>query len=290
MLIVCGPASTTLGHKVAETLGVRSVDVDSKLFPDGECYIRFMEDLKDDEAVIVQSTYPPSNIHLMQLFLMIDTALDLGVKSVSVVVPYLAYARQDKAFRPNEAVSIKTILHILEGLKVGKLVTVTAHEPEVFQNAGFPCINLSAIEVLSEYFMKAGIRQPMVFAPDKKARRMAEEASRLIGGDYGWFSKERDRITGEITMRRVDEHDVEGKDIILLDDIISTGGTTATAVKMLREAGAERVFSACVHALLIDDAYQRILNSGAEAVVATDTIPRDVSLVTVAQIIAKAIK
>jgi len=290
LLIIPGPASKNLGEKIAEILHQPIVNVESKIFPDGECYVRLTGDVKGERVVIVQSTYPPQNLHLVQLFLMVDTVKKLGAKEVFTVIPYMAYARQDKVFRLYEAVSIETILKILESLGVEKLITVNMHEPKVLQKFRFKSLNLSAVNVLAEFFLKLNLEKPVAFAPDEKAVKMVKEASQILGGTYGWFKKERDRITGEISMRVEKKFKVEGRDVVIFDDIISTGGTTATAVKMLKDMGARKVFSACVHPLLIGNAYQRILENGAEQIVGTDTLPSNVETVSVAPLIAKALQ
>ncbi len=290
MLIVPGPASTNLGEKIAEFLNLPLAEVESKTFPDGECYVRLTKDVKNEDVVIVQSTYPPQNTHLIQLFLMVDAAKNFGAKRVIVVTPYLAYARQDKVFRFYEPISIETILKILEKLEVKTLITVNIHEPKVFEKIRFECLNLSATNLLAEYFVKMGLTGVLAFAPDSKAVKIVEEAAKILGGGVGWFKKERDRVTGEIKMVSEERFEVKDRTVILFDDMISTGGTTATAVKMLKEMGAKKVFSACVHPLLVKNALNKILEAGAEAVVATDTIPSSVSVVSVAPLIANTLK
>jgi len=289
-LIIPGPASKSLGEKIAENLGLPKVNVETKNFPDGESYVRLEENVEGKRVVIIQSTYPPQNTHLIQLFLMVDVAKNFGAKEIVVVTPYLAYARQDKVFRLYEPISIETILKILEKLGVDKLITINLHEPNVLQKFRFKSVNLSAINLLAKYFLKMGLKDAVAFAPDAKAVKLVEEASKILGGGLGWFKKERNRVTGEISMSCEGEFKVEGKNVILFDDMISTGGTTATAVKMLKQMGVKKVFSACVHPLLVGDALQKILGNGAEKIVATDTIPSKVSIVSVASLITETLK
>ena len=289
MKIVPGPTSVNLGERIAEILNLDTVYVKSKVFPDGESCLRLNKDIKNEKIAIIQSTYPFQDTSLIQLYFLIDLVVCQGAKEVTVVVPYLAYSRQDKGFQPYEAVSVVTILRILEKLGVARLITVNIHEPKVFQNINFQCVNLSAEKTLAEYFQ--GLKNPIAFAPDMKAKKMVKEASNILGGSYGWFRKERDRVTGEIDMRLDSEVDVANKDVILFDDIISTGGTSARAVKLLKERGAAHVYVACIHALLCGDAAKKITEAGAEEIVTTDTITsNDVSKVSVAPLIAEALK
>ncbi len=288
MIIIPGPASVKLGEKIATLLDLETINVESKIFPDGESYVRLTSGVKGEKIVIVQSTYYPQDTHLIQLSLLVDLAVSQGAQEINVIIPYLAYSRQDKIFRPNEVVSISTVLRILEKLGVSRLIAFNIHEPKVIQNISFPCINLSATKMLAEHFRS--LNNAVAFAPDTKARNMAKDASTILGGTYGWFRKERDRITGEITMSLEGEIDVRDKEVILFDDIISTGGTTAKAIRTLKDKGASHTYAACVHALLIGDARRKIVESGAEAIVSTDTIPGDTNVVSVAPLIAQALK
>ena len=151
MLLIPGPASLELGGKVARLLGLPVVEVESKSFPDGECYVRLTRDVKGEDVAIIQSTYPPQNTHLIQLFLMVDAAKSFGARRVVAVIPYFAYARQDKVFRFYEPVSVETILKILERLGVETLITVNIHEPKVFEKTRIDG-ELYAIYILPAYW------------------------------------------------------------------------------------------------------------------------------------------
>ncbi|HDI12231.1 MAG TPA: ribose-phosphate diphosphokinase [Candidatus Bathyarchaeota archaeon] len=288
MKIIPGPSSTELGRKIAEILGVETVSVAHKKFPDSESYIRLEGEVKGEEIVIVQSTGPPQDTNLIQLFILADAAKDLGAKRVIAIVPYLAYARQDKRFLPGEAISIQTIGKLLKTSGIDELITVNVHEREVLEKFEIPAKSISAIELLADYFKSKGLERAFALAPDEGAAEFAIEASKVLGGDYGWLHKERDRYTGEV---RTEEKnlDVSGKDAIIFDDIISTGGTTANAVKILRKQGARRVFAACVHPLMIGNAKERILQAGAEEIVGTDSVPSNVTVVSLAPLLAKAL-
>ncbi len=290
MIVISAPASRDLGLKVAGLLGVKAVEVESKFFPDGETYLRFTDDPGSEEVVIIQSTYPPQDTHLLQLLLLADNAVRLGAEAVTAVVPYLAYSRQDRAFRPYEAVSIKTVLKLIEGCGVTRLMTFNIHEPSVLGDIEVRTENLSAVPLLIEYLAGLGLEGAVAFAPDGKAVKMAMEVDKVLRGGYGWFAKKRDRLTGEIEMAINSKVDVEGKDAIIVDDIISSGSTTVTAVRELKARGARRVYAACVHPLLSPGAHEKIMKAGAEALIGTDTIPSEVSLVTVAPTIAQALK
>jgi len=288
MKIIPGPSSIKLGNSIAEILGIETVSIAHKKFPDGESYIRFEGEVAGEEVAIVQTTGPPQDTNLIQLFILADAAKDLGAKRVIAVVPYLAYARQDKRFLPGEAISIQTIGKLLKASGIDELLTVNVHQEKVLEKFEIPARNISAIGLLANYFKSRGLEGAFALAPDKGASEFATEASKILGGGYGWLHKERDRYTGEV---KTEEKtlDVSGKDAIIFDDIISTGGTTANAVKILKKQGARRIFAACVHPLMIGNAKERILQSGAEEIVGTDSVPSDVTVVSLAPLLAKAL-
>ncbi len=288
MILVPGPASRILGQKIAETLKARIVSVNLKSFPDGEYCLRFEGDLKNEEVVVVHSTGPPQDMNIMQLLLMLDTAKDLGAEKVTAVVPYLAFARQDKRFLTGEAVSAETVVKLIEACGTDRFITVNIHSENILKQFSVPSENLSAITSLAEHFKSRGLDAAFSLSPDKGAVRLAEEADGVLGGGCGWLRKKRDRFTGEIQVEKKSLN-VKARDVIVFDDIISTGGTIARAVKMLKTQGARRVYAACVHPLLIGEAKQKILRSGAEEIVGTDSIPSSVNTVSLAPLIAEAL-
>jgi ribose-phosphate pyrophosphokinase len=288
VIVVQGPASQSLGQKVAEILNARIVSVNLKSFPDGEYCLRFEGNLKGEEVAVVQSTGPPQDTNIMQLLLMLDTAKDLGAEKVTAVVPYLAFARQDKRFLPGETVSAETVVKLIEACGTDRFITVNIHSENTLNQFSAPTENLSAITSLAEHFESRGLDGAFSLSPDKGAVELAEEADGVLGGGYGWLRKERDRYTGEIQVEKKSLH-VKGRDVIVFDDIISTGGTIARAVKMLKTQGARRVYAACVHPLLIGGAKQKILQNGAEEIVGTDSIPSSVKTVSLAPLIAEAL-
>jgi len=288
--VIPGPASRELGLKVAEKLGVEAVKMEYKLFPDGESYVRFDSSVEGETVAIVQSTYPPQDKHLMELCLIADTAKDLGAKRVIAVVPYLAYARQDKRFLPGEAISIRTVGRLLRASGVDKLITVDAHSDEALKALNMEAVNVSAIDTLARYMAdEKGLRGAFALAPDRGALELAERASRTLGDGFGWLQKERSRITGEV---KVEEKtlDVSGRTVIIFDDMISTGGTVIAALEVLKRQGASRVYAACTHPLLVRDALKRILASGCDGVIGTDSVPSPVSVVSIAGLLARELR
>jgi ribose-phosphate pyrophosphokinase len=289
MKIVLGPASKELAQKTAELANIETVKVTTKTFPDGETYIRLEPPIQNHHAAIIQTTSPPQNTNLMQLAFLADAAKRNGATKITAVVPYLAYARQDKMFLQGESVSTETVAQMLKAAGINALITVNIHSENTLKKFPFPAKNLTAIPLLAEYFVQKGCKKAFALAPDKGAMYIAEQAQRVLGGEAGHLDKQRDRRTGQTT-QTAKQLNVKGKTVIIFDDIISTGGTIVGAAKILREQGAARIFVACVHPLLIGDAEKRILDAGVEEIVGTDSVPSIVSKVSLAPLIAKALK
>ena len=291
MIVIPGPASVELGQKVGAVLKIKIVPVEFKRFPDGESYIRFEDAtlIKDEDAVIVQTTSPPQNENLVQLFLMADNAKDMGAKSITAVVPYFAYARQDSRFRPGEALSVKTMVTLLKTCGVSRIITVNSHNPTILKTLPISVEDLSAFSRLAEHFKKKGFEGAFSLSMGKKGMNTAEEANRVLKGGCDYIPTQRDRVTGNVTIEKK-TLPVKNRDAIIFDDIISSGGTMIKAVSWVKEQGAKRVYAACVHPLLIGDVKDKILKAGADGVVGTDSVPSSVSEVSVAPLIAEALK
>ena len=289
MKIILGPSSRELSEEIAELSGFGKVPVVSRVFPDGELYVRLESSVRDEHVAIVHTTSKPQDSNLMQLAFMANAAKRNGAKKVTAIVPYLAYARQDKIFLEGENISIETIAAMLKAAGIDQLITVNIHAETALANFPFPAKTLTAIPLLAEYFIKKGFKKAFALAPDKGAMYIAQQAQQILVGEAGSLEKHRDRHTGQTTQTTA-HLNIKGKTVIILDDIISTGGTIVGAAKILREKGATRIYAACVHGLLVGDAEKRILDSGVEEIVATDSIPSKNSKVTLAPLLSEALK
>jgi len=289
MKVICGPASKELAEAVSALTGFASVPVSSKVFPDGESYVR-LEGSVQGEAAIVQTTCPPmQDGRLFQLAFMADAAKRGGARKVTAVVPYLAYARQDKMFLAGEGVSVETVARMLKAAGVDALLTVNIHSEHALGKFSFPAKTLSAIPLLAQYFVEKGFKGAFALSPDKGAMYIAKQAQEVLGGDAGHLEKVRDRYTGQ-TVQTAEGLNVKNQAVIIFDDIISTGGTIVGAAKILREQGAKHVFCACVHGLLIGDAQKRILDAGVEEIVGTDSVPGPVGKVSLAPLLSQELR
>lgn len=289
MKIILGPASKELGEEIAKLAKLDKIDISHRTFPDGESYIRLLGDVQDEHAVIVQTTCAPQDTRLIQLGFIASAAKRNGAEKVTAVVPYLAYARQDKTFLQGENISIETISAMLKIAGIDALITINIHSEGALRLFPFPTKNLSAIPLLAEYFVEKGFKKAFALAPDRGAMYIAEQAQKILGGEVGHLEKKRDRYTGK-TIQSISNLDVKGKVVIIFDDIISTGGTIVGAAKILQELGAAKIFASCVHPLLIGDAEKRILDAGVEEIVGTDSVPSKTNCVTLAPILARELQ
>lgn len=289
MKVVLGPASTELAERIAQLTGFEKVSVASRIFPDGESYVRLEGSVENEHVAIVQTTCAPQDSRLLQLAFMTAAAKRNNAKKVTAVVPYLAYARQDKIFLHGENISIETVAKMLHGAGVDQLVTVNLHEANALNLFPFPAKTISAIPLLARYFVDRGFKNAFALSPDKGALYIAQQAQIVLGGEAGNLEKQRDRYTGQTT-QTAKHLDVMGKVVIIFDDIISTGGTIVGAAKILKDQGAKRVFTACVHGLFIGDAERRILDAGVEEIVSSDSVPGRNSKVSLAPLISEELK
>ncbi|MEM2236878.1 MAG: ribose-phosphate diphosphokinase [Candidatus Caldarchaeum sp.] len=284
MKIVKGPSSSELAGKLSSILQVPAVGVEHKLFPDGESYIRFEDGVAGEDVVLVQGLHPPQDTNLTQLLLMADCLKDLGAASIRAVIPYMAYARQDRRFREGEAVSILTLFKLLKAVGINEVLTVNIHSPWVLDNAAVRVKNIDATGLLATYIMQAGVEKPLILAPGKKGLEMAASAASVMETSYGHIESRRDPVTGAVTVST--DADPKGRETVLVDDVISTGQTMVKCVQLLRNMGASRIIVACVHGLFVGSAYEKISAAGADLIITTDTVPNPYAVASVAGLLA----
>jgi len=288
-VVLPGPASKELGEAIARRLSLPLLPCEVKVFPDGETRLRFEEKVSGKTVLIVQSTYPPPDHNLFQLLLASHRLSQEGAK-VHAVVPYLAYARQDKEFVAGEVVSLGVVSHLLRSGGVSRLTTVDIHSAEGLSLFAMPVYSVSAIPSLVSYVKKNfKLNQPVVVAPDFGGSKRSEAFASLLQAMFVQLSKKRDRVTGQVKVES-SKLEVKGRDVLVVDDIISTGGTVRAAGIVLREAGAARVIAVCSHPLLVGDAMEKLESAGIREVVGTNTVPSEVSKVDVSEAIAEHLK
>lgn len=280
MRVISTEHSQVLATRVARALGVKLVEVKFSRFPDGEHYLQAGE--LDDETIIIGSV--ADNDALVQLLLLIDAC---DSSRCRLVIPYMAYARQDKRFKNGEPLSARAVARALSQ-GVTDVTTVNIHDPDVLQYFSVPTRNISVAEDIGSYLKTLGLSNPLILAPDDGALKFAEDVA-SVGG---WESDhlEKTRISGVEVRMDPKKLSALSRTVVIVDDIISTGGTIATAAGMLRQQGATGVYTACVHGVLTSGAYARLTASGIHDVICSDTIERACSKVSAADRIVSAIK
>ena len=297
-ILIVGPASQILGVKIAQELGIEAINTETRSFPDGENYLRINIEnetlITGKEVIIVQSTGPSSsrtqNASLMELFMIIDSVKRMGAIKIIAVVPYLAYARQDKVFRPGETLFANVVIRFINSLGIDELYTVDVHAPIVLNECSCKTINIDSMKLLADYIKSKDVQDIIVVSPDKGAMERSRAFAAHFGDDVPVevFEKERDVKTGEIKMSGI--LNLIDKDVVIADDIIATGGTMASAIKIAKDYGARKVFAVATHALLLQQAKYRILKAGADEIIGTDSIDNEASKVSLAKIISDYLK
>lgn len=285
MKVVGGSASLPLARALARELGVGTVDVSFERhpggFPDGERYVRLLGPVAAEHVVLVQTTHPDPAI--VEFLLLADAARELGARRITAVIPYFGYGRQDKRFLDGEAVSARTLAkHI--ALNADEILTMAVHNPDLLGTFPVPAREVSGMPALGRYLEAADV--DLVLAPDTNAVRHAKEAAGIARKPYDHLDKERlDSYTVRVKPKALD---VRGRSVAIVDDVISTGGTIATAAKELRAQGARRVVALCVHGLFVGNAEEKL--RACDEVIATDTVLSPHTKVSVAPEFAAAIR
>lgn len=292
MKIIGGSASDPLAAKVARELDTKSAKLEIKRFPDGEKYLRVLEDVKGEDVIVIQSINRPPDEFLFEYLLLVDTLKDLGARRVVSFIPYFAYARQDERFNPGEALSFKTVTKLIESVGTDEIYTIDMHQHRVLRSSDvfkIPSHNLSAMPLLAGYVEKTGnLQKPLIIGPDAEAEQWAKIVAERLHTDYDVFEKK--RLGSENVELRPRKANAKDRDVLIVDDIISTGGTIVEAVKILFSQGARKIDVACTHPILVGGALARIYETGAQNVIGTDTVPSPVSFVSVAPLIVEQIK
>ncbi len=280
MKVIYTDKSQIIASRVAENMGAPLGGVKLSRFPDNELYLRAAG--LDDKTVIVSSL--PDAESIVELLLLIDACEG---SEVTLVIPYMAYARQDKRFNAGEPISIRAIAAALSR-GVARIITVNIHEPEVLKYFSVPAENISIAPAIGEYLAGTGIEDPLILAPDDGAWAFAKGVAAAHGWDCNYLNKTR-HSGFEVSIEEKDVG-VLGRHVVIVDDIISTGGTLATAAQMLAAEGAESISAACVHGVFSGGGYARLMAAGFRCVASSDTIERGCSLISAAPAIAEALR
>ncbi len=282
-MIIGGSASQRLAAGIAKELDEILCPLETRRFPDGERYIRIGGNI-ESEAIVIQSTGYPQDENLLELFLILRTLKSLDVTNIKVIIPYYGYGRQEKRFKSGEAISAAVIAELLETAGATEILSINLHEDGLCDMFNIPAHNLSAMPLIADYIGKI-LEYPLIVAPDKGALPFAEEIATILDCECDYLEKT--RISPDKVETKTKNLDVKNREAVIIDDIISTGGTIVNASRILSKHGARKVLVSCVHPVLVDDALLKIFTTGVDDVIATDTLNSDVSVISVAPLIAK---
>jgi len=286
--VIGGNASKDLAKRIARRLKASYIETQTKLFPDGESKITLRRLPKQCTILVVQSTYPPVDTNLLQALSIISQARKVSSK-IYAIIPYMGYARQDKQFLTGEVVTMSIVAKMLQAAGVKKTFVVDIHSKTALSYFKTPTENVSAIPELVKYFKKLKLKNPLVVSPDMGGSLRAKKFASLLDSNFITLKKSRDRNTGKVRIRS-SKIDVHGRDLILVDDIISTGGSIIKATQFLKKQKCKRIFVACTHGLFVEGAEKRIKKAGVSEIISTNTIPRGTSKVDVSGVIVESIQ
>jgi len=286
--VISGKVSEGLAKKLAKKIRAKYVKSELRVFPDGESKINIRAKPKKGKIIVVQSTFPPVDSNMIQALALISKAKQYS-PNVIAVIPYLGYARQDQAFLPGEIVTIKVIANLFKASGASKIIVVDIHSKIALKQFKIPSKNVSAVPELVKYFKKLRLKEPLVVSPDLGGAARAKEFAKHFETKFIALKKQRNRKTGKVLIKSSNHKEVKGRDLVLVDDMISTGGSIIKATQFLKKQKCKRVFVACTHALLMNNAEKKIRKAGVSEIISTNTIPGKTSKVDVSSSIAKMI-
>ena len=286
--VIAGKSSEDVARKLSRKIKANFVKSQVRVFADGESKITLNGKISKKKSIVVQSIYPPVDTNLIQALSLISKAKETS-SEVIAVIPYMGYARQDREFLPGEIVTMKVLGKLFKGAGASKIIAVDIHSMIGFKHFSIKTKNVSAIPELVRYFKKLSLKNPLVVSPDQGGKDRAQEFAKELGSEYIALEKKRDRKTGKVQIKTKNLDEVANRDLILVDDMISTGGSIVKATQFLKKQKCKKVYVACTHALLMNDAERKIKKAGVTKIISSNTIPGKTSIVDISNTIAKAI-
>lgn len=293
--ILTGNAHPQLADRIAAATGVKRANATVTTFPDGESFVKINENIRGCDVFIVQPTCPPTNNNLMELLIMVDAARRASAGRITAVMPFFGYARQDRKDQPRVPITAKLVANLLTAAGVERVLTVDLHAAQIQGFFDIPVDHLYAAPVLLKYIRSLGFggKNSVVVSPDVGGLKMSDAYARALDCPLAIVAKR--RINATTVQAQTLIGDVEGQDVLLIDDMTETAGTLTAAAALLKEKGARRIRAAVSHAILGDLAVQRLTESTIiEELICTDSTPMAqgprVTSLGIAELLAEAIK
>ncbi len=292
LAIFSGTSNPALARAIAEEYGTSLGDVTIKKFSDGEQYVKYEQSIRGEDIFVIQSTPPPGD-NIIELLLLLDAAKRASVKRVTAVVPYFGYARQDRKDQPRVSIGSKLMANLLVQAGADRVLTMDLHAAQIQGFFDIPLDHLYASRAFIDHFTSNPIENLAVVAPDVGSLKMARAYSKKLGATLAFIDKRRPKANQSEIMNLIGE--VEGKNVLIVDDLIDTAGTLTNAAAALKERGALSIVAICTHPILSGPAYQRIEDSPIDELLVTDTVqlrqPSDkIKVLSIANIFAEAIQ
>ena len=294
MKIFCGSAHRELAQRICACVGVPLGDATVSSFPDGETFVKINENIRGRDVFLVQPTCPPTNQNLMELLIMVDAARRASAARITAVIPFFGYARQDRKDQPRVPITAKLVANLLTAAGVDRVLTMDLHAQQVAGFFDIPVDHLYAAPVILRYLQAKQIVNPVVVSPDVGGLKMASAYAQALNATLAIVAKRRKSPTEIEALNVIGE--VEGRDVILVDDLTETAGTLCSAAKILQERGAARIIAGVSHAVLSDMAIERLNKSVIAELITTNSVPvRDgegfpITTLCIAELLGEGIK
>ncbi len=293
--VLAGNASRNLAQRICARLGINLGDADVTQFPDGEINVKINDDVRGSDVFIIQSTCPPVNNHLMELLILIDCAKRASAERVTAVIPYFGYARQDRKSEGRVPITAKLVANLLNASGVDRILTIDLHASQIQGFFDIQVDHLYASPVLVDYLQRERISNPVIVAPDVGSVKMVRGYAKRLSANLAIVDKR--RIGPRQTEAVHIIGDIRGKNVIMVDDMISTGGTVSQAAKILRNRGARDVYLCATHPVFCGGAIEKLEKARIKKVIVTDTIPpqaksrrKIIQVLSVAGLLSEAIR
>ena len=294
MKIFSGTSNLPLANKITDYIGIPLGQCKVSAFPDGETFVKIEENVRGQDVYVLQSTSPPTNHHLMEMFIMIDALKRASASRITAVLPFYGYARQDRKDQPRVPITAKLVANLIVAAGAHRVLTMDLHAQQIQGFFDIPVDHLYAAPVMYEYLKSKQIKDLVVVSPDAGGIKMAHAYSQVLGSNLAIVAKRRKSATEVESMTVIG--DIGGRSVLLVDDLTETAGTLTEAAKLLKAQGAQSVLACVSHALLNDLGIERWRKSDIDELITTDTVLRSavdgvrITTLSVAELLGEAIK
>ena len=294
MKIFAGRSNTQLAEAICNSIGVKLGKCSLRDFPNGETFVKIEENVRGEDVFIVQSTAPPVNHNLMELFIMVDALRRASASRITAVLPFYGYARQDRKDQPRVPISAKLVANLLVAAGCNRVLTMDLHAQQIQGFFDIPVDHLFAAPVMYDYLKNKDLGDLVVVSPDVGGIKMAHGYSQMLHAGLAIVAKRRMSDTEVETVSVIGN--VNGKTVLLVDDLTETAGTLVTAAKLLRRRRAKRILACVSHAVLSDQGVKRLRKSNIDELITTDSVQRPVfkgvkvTTLSVASLLGEAIQ